>query len=970
MIGVLIASTFISGVPCSLVAWRSAVGLGPTWGICRVDGLTRTDLVDGSTTAPSPYPSPNYANGWIGTGESRLLVSRVGDTISVKCSQFGSSELDDDTLLTYTLPPGSPFAGKQSIGYAAQSQADATYSDITFSYVSDVSASVFSVAKSYDHIVATFRERDNMLLPEAVTPEIGDRVLVTGDTLTDGFWTIWRYNGTSFDLTRYQTYRTTDFWALADWYASGYSPTSPPVVRYANAGARDVAETNNPRTTFVRIDDDGFVHEDGSVSWAWTSFIDGRWVVVARQNGTIQLSPTLYAAGRPDIGIDPISPDDLYDPTTLQTRVPMRDGGWEIRALMATMRDYNCLTDLEINELFFSILHFCHAQQDEVTWAFKTSFLNIGGYNEALRAVPVQPIDNTQNLLNYVNEVKPYRVKTREFTRVVTPDIDYANVQMTDFDFPPYIDPITNQRRILRLDSPEDLDIISTQRPWKDWYENYQGGEWRPEYYDAATWNPVRHFNITMLFDRVDHMPIISTTRFVADGSTNQFIPDEYFLANASIVEVMVDEVEISPLTGFGVSGQTITLVITPAVNSQIVINIREPLTIDLAADRLEKYYDPTNSDSPEKNLRRLMGLEFKGDQFDGGDMEGSGYDYELNSSGGADLDNDEFINPDSAYFGLSDPLHASNRPEELAAVRVGEGLSMHVTSSTEDFMVSMSRSAMELSLPQMVGDYDARPLNTINYDIGQTQKFEDTQAHMIHPLSTQDSNISPGTSTDASFYTPAGVPRGIEVLRPDAYEYLNTSTFVTLQSLVMDNSTVITVSNAAALQGPTTHILTNDDGDHKEIIEPGVIFINGERIEFFEVDGNDLKQLRRGTHNTRIGAELFVRRSFSGTGTLQVFTMTGETSPSGLIVAVYEVLRSPSGAILTYDQYTGYRTLAPKTSGVDYIVSVAGGNLVVTFVKPPPAGSTVYLTKSLGAFHAISSKVYDGRKTIDPLSS
>lgn len=125
-IAVIIAFALVGGVPYSLLAWRSQGGLGPTWALVEMQGTSRTVLTDGSATAPM------IAGGWGGAGNSpsRIEIVRNGNSVSAKCSQFGSSALDNATTLTYQIPAGSAFEGTTPYGYAAQSQADATFSNI------------------------------------------------------------------------------------------------------------------------------------------------------------------------------------------------------------------------------------------------------------------------------------------------------------------------------------------------------------------------------------------------------------------------------------------------------------------------------------------------------------------------------------------------------------------------------------------------------------------------------------------------------------------------------------------------------------------------------------------------------------------------------------------------------------------------------------------------------------------------
>ena len=125
-IAVIISFALVNGVPNSLLAWRSEGGLGPTWALVSVSGTSRTILNDGSATAPL------VAGGWGGAAgsPSRVRIVREGNAVSITCSQFGSVALDSATTLTYQIPAGSVFEGATPFGYVAQSQADATFSDI------------------------------------------------------------------------------------------------------------------------------------------------------------------------------------------------------------------------------------------------------------------------------------------------------------------------------------------------------------------------------------------------------------------------------------------------------------------------------------------------------------------------------------------------------------------------------------------------------------------------------------------------------------------------------------------------------------------------------------------------------------------------------------------------------------------------------------------------------------------------
>lgn len=122
----IISFALVGGVPHSLVAWRAQGGLGPTWSISVMQGTNPNHLVQASSTAPS------NGGGWGGADGSPSVIQivRNGNVVKATCSQFGSSTLDPATTLTYQIPSGSVFEGPTPFGYAAQSQADATFSNI------------------------------------------------------------------------------------------------------------------------------------------------------------------------------------------------------------------------------------------------------------------------------------------------------------------------------------------------------------------------------------------------------------------------------------------------------------------------------------------------------------------------------------------------------------------------------------------------------------------------------------------------------------------------------------------------------------------------------------------------------------------------------------------------------------------------------------------------------------------------
>lgn len=345
---------------------------------------------------------------------------------------------------------------------------------------------LFTLAKSFDYEVDDLVELNASTWPE------GARIKVSGNAETDDFWSIWKVVNGVLQVVRAQRYRMVDFWDYVDWYDDGYSKDNSPVITYATESERNLAENPYPRSNFVKIED------DGQGKWIWTVYENDAWRTVAREKATIELSSKFYDSNTVVYG-GVIGNKPSYDMSSVKNR----DGSYELRILSSILKAIG-LTALEINELFFSMVHFAHAHLDQVQWAFKTSFLYIAGYDEQLIQTPVNTIDGTDNLISYLEEVKPYRVKIREFARTLTPTLEKVNARNTDFDKPLYYDTNSGAYRRLSDTSPSDLSVISTTLPWKDWYESKNKTGYDLASYNGATWNPIRRFTIKLTFDRID----------------------------------------------------------------------------------------------------------------------------------------------------------------------------------------------------------------------------------------------------------------------------------------------------------------------------------------------------------------------------------------------------------------------------------------------------------------------------------
>jgi len=377
---------------------------------------------------------------------------------------------------------------------------------------------LFTLAHAYDITVDNYTDRNL----QATSYTVGARVFVQSDETANGFWTIYTYlpdsdqaDAYGFVLYRVQAYDTTDFYRTADWYAQNisisgntvsYSAANSPIVQYPNTATRDRIEGVSPSNLFVLI-----TNPSGG-GWLWTAYdstiavngVPNGWTIVARQNATIALSNNFYKTslvphntqlipdnyGAENDGFDVGGYDESITP---DLNIATRDGAWEMRVLVQTLLHGGLLEGIELNEILFNLVTFVHTQQNDVDWAFKTSFMTVAGYAVPLTQSGIQTTgDLATDLTDYVNEIKPYHVKIRDYEEQYSAGIDIAPVHATDFDNPSYFDPGIGKYRALDIANLTDQTILQVQNPWLDWYSVYN-----------SPISPVRHIKTTLKFDRV-----------------------------------------------------------------------------------------------------------------------------------------------------------------------------------------------------------------------------------------------------------------------------------------------------------------------------------------------------------------------------------------------------------------------------------------------------------------------------------
>ena len=310
-------------------------------------------------------------------------------------------------------------------------------------------------------------------LPDTILSVRSFSVLVQSDSTTFNKWSIYSWNKikSSWDKIKGQAYDVTKFWQYIDWY---YRDST---VEYNQFTKIDhlVENTYQLVTLNAAVGEVVKVKNVGSGGWlllhkfANNITIDytENYKVIGRQNGTIKFLDTLYTFKNSVLGFDGSLFDAaIYDDTAAT----------ELKIILNTIKNKIFIDDLRVEylKLFFASLRYAMHEQTSLDWAFKTSFIKATHNAGSLKQKVSYNSDNLENFEDYVNEVKPYRSKVREYISAYS-NLETAQSSVTDFDIIPIVDSALKINPVNVRVTDEGIIESSeniTSYPWKHWLDN------------------------------------------------------------------------------------------------------------------------------------------------------------------------------------------------------------------------------------------------------------------------------------------------------------------------------------------------------------------------------------------------------------------------------------------------------------------------------------------------------------------
>ena len=313
---------------------------------------------------------------------------------------------------------------------------------------------------AYDQSVNTVEELayiDTSILPT------GYKVLVLSDSTQDGLWILYTLaKDKTWQILQVQAYKTNIYWIYTDWYATGYSSATKPTFS---------VETTNDAIALQPVAGDVIYISNPTGNNTWQLIVvntDGTFSTVGIQNGTIQLDSSLGDFANNNLGFG----NQDFDSNRFD-----QDPNIETRAIVEALYNDIFIDTLkgQFNDLFFVMINYLLTEQKYVDWLFKSSFISVVHNLRSLSQYPSYIVDNQTYYQDYIDEVKPYRTKIREYLINYTGNDTYQG-DVTDFDLPGYFDTSTTTS-MFRSPSGEapyvEVDEAKWQTaPYNQWYNN------------------------------------------------------------------------------------------------------------------------------------------------------------------------------------------------------------------------------------------------------------------------------------------------------------------------------------------------------------------------------------------------------------------------------------------------------------------------------------------------------------------
>ena len=286
----------------------------------------------------------------------------------------------------------------------------------------------------------------------------GYRVLIPYNSDYNNRWTLYKFNATvgEFQIEKIQAYKTTLFWDAFDWYATDFDKGSK--IDYIVNTYGDIQTLTLSTDNLIKVVD------NGNGQWLiYKVLSNGTLDLKGAQNSTLAIKSNTYDVTQGSGFESTVFDGTDFDPIIGQEFVKIFDSVY--REIL--VKDLA----LQFNQLFFSVINYLFTEQKAPDWIFKTSFVDVYHNLRKLEQIPNYVKDDQTFYENYINEIKPYRTKLRDYLPIYDA-VDSSTGDWTDFDLPSRYNLLTGTFASPDITNELEQDLLAT-KPYSDWTNNY-----------------------------------------------------------------------------------------------------------------------------------------------------------------------------------------------------------------------------------------------------------------------------------------------------------------------------------------------------------------------------------------------------------------------------------------------------------------------------------------------------------------
>lgn len=287
--------------------------------------------------------------------------------------------------------------------------------------------------------------------------------LVISDSNSIGLWTIYTLNGSNWIRTKTQQYNVPDFWHYIDWYQDGYDQFTK--IDHVVNGVYQIYSLPVEIGQIVKVNT-----TTSTSKWILLEKYNNidtldytvNYRLIGKNNGSIQLSDKFYNFDSNKLGFD----NELFDSNTYDNI-----GTVELRIILNSLKNKILIDNRRIIyiKLFFVSLRYILSEQLFTNWVIKSSFIkalhNVGNLKQKVN----YKNDNLLDYEKYIQEVKPFRTKIREFISIYN-NIDSSQSLISDFDLPSYTTNsiVSVSTQFMNNEILVNNEIVN-EFPWSSW---------------------------------------------------------------------------------------------------------------------------------------------------------------------------------------------------------------------------------------------------------------------------------------------------------------------------------------------------------------------------------------------------------------------------------------------------------------------------------------------------------------------